>query len=202
MNKKSIIYRCLVASLCLVSMVVMTYSWFNRSNGDTAKSLGFERVVNINEDSSYITAETYYSKDDGKTYTEKVSKVGDSDSAYETIGEVLEPGKKLHFRTTIYNVEANTDTHSSKTAKVTVVLENSQLADNVKVGTLTPVNQLVNSNSTSVTLAKNVAVPVTSDGENKTGAILDWYISLPSSGGSDDASLSNITLGNLLIYQV
>ena len=201
MNKKSIIYRCLVASLCLVSMVVMTYSWFNRSNGDTAKSLGFERVVNINEDSSYITAETYYSKDDGKTYTEKVSK-NDTDTSYQTITEKLEPGKKLHFRTTIYTVEANKDTHSSKTAKVTVVLENSQLAGNVKVGTLTPVNQLVNSNSESVTLAKNVTVPVTSDGESKTGAILDWYISLPSSGGSGDASLSNITLGNLLIYQV
>lgn len=185
MNKKTIIYRCLVASLCLVSLVVMTYSWFNRPNGESANSMGFDRVMDINDKGTNINVETHYSIDDGATYTESLSRAS-STGKLNAITTNLGPGGKLYFRTII------TNTGTSKKTNVSVDLENSSFPTGIKIGTIAPLNQEVTPTGSSVTIAKNVSVSDTD------GTVIDWYIYL-SSGSK---TLSNIQLGNLLVYQV
>ncbi len=186
MNKKSIIFRCLVASLCLVSLVVMTYSWFNRPNGVSANSMGFDRVMDLNDAGTNINVETHYSIDDGKTFTESLSRAADT-GKLNSITTTLGPGGKLYFRTVI------TNSGSSKKTNVSVDLENSSFPSGIYIGTTSPVNTEKNvAGLTSVTIAKNVSV------SNTDGAVIDWYIYL--SPGT--TQLNNIQLGNLLVYQV
>lgn len=196
MNKKSIIYRCLVASLCIVSLVVMTYSWFDRSNGAQANSMGFNRTMALNEKVTYIDAETYYSTDDGKTYGESLSR--DANGKLDSIKTNLGPGGKLHFKTIVYN--RSNDEHASKDAKVSIRLENSTFPNGISIGTISPLNSETNVQSgttTSVTIIENVSVPVTRV-DSDSGTAIEWYISLSSIA----TELSDIELGNLLVYQV
>ncbi|MGN0459445.1 MAG: hypothetical protein ACI4HL_00870 [Ruminococcus sp.] len=186
MNKKSIIYRCLVASLCIVSMIVMTYSWFNRPNGASANSMSFDRVMDLNDNGTNIKVVTEYSTDDGKTYTESLSRSDTGELG--SITTKLGPGGKLYFRTTVKN------TGTTKKTNVTVDLENSSFPEGIYIGTTSPINseKSVSTTEGSVTIAKNVAV------SNTDGAVIDWYIYF----SSDEEELTNITLGNLLVYQV
>lgn len=186
MNKKSIIYRCLVASLCIVSLVVMTYSWFNRPNGASANSMGFDRVMDLNDAGTNINVETKYSTDDGKTYEESLSR--DSNGKLDSITTNLGPGGKLYFRTVV------TNTGTTKKTNVTVDLENSSFPSGIYIGTTAPINseKSVATTEGSVTIAKNVAV------SNSDGAVIDWYIYF----SSESKNLTNIQLGNLLVYQV
>ena len=196
MNKKSIIYRCLVASLCIVSLIVMTYSWFDRSGSAEANSMGFNRTMALNEKVTYIDAKTYYSSDEGLTYTE-LRRHSDSGSL-DTITTTLQPGKKLHFKTIVYN--RSNDEHASKDAKVSIRLENSTFPDGISIGTISPLNSETNVQSgttTSVTIIENVSVPVTRV-DSDSGTAIEWYISLSSIA----TELSDIELGNLLVYQV
>lgn len=195
MNKKSIIYRCLVASLCIVSLVVMTYSWFDRSGSAEANSMGFNRTMSLNEKINYIDAKTYYSSDEGLTYTE-LSR-NSSSGTLDTITTTLQPGKKIYFKTIVSNI-ASESNPKPKDAKVTVKLENSKFPDNIRIGTVSPLNSEtgVSAGTQTVTVIENVSVPVVSD-VNK-GTTIEWYISLSSQA----TALSDIKLGNLCIYQV
>ncbi|MGN0462580.1 MAG: hypothetical protein ACI4HZ_09065 [Ruminococcus sp.] len=195
MNKKSIIYRCLVASLCIVSLVVMTYSWFDRSGSAEANSMGFNRTMSLNEKINYIDAKTYYSSDEGLTYTE-LSRDNYS-GTLGTITTTLQPGKKIHFKTIVYNI-ASESNPSPKDAKVTVKLENSTFPDNIRIGTVSPLNSEtdVSAGTQTVTVVENVSVPAVSDVNN--GTTIEWYISLSSLA----TALSDIELGNLIVYQV
>lgn len=195
MNKKSIIYRCLVASLCIVSLVVMTYSWFDRSGSAEANSMGFNRTMSLNEKINYIDAKTYYSSDEGLTYTE-LSR-DSSSGKLGTITTTLQPGKKIHLKTIVYNIASESNS-SPKDAKVTVKLENSTFPDNIRIGTVSPLNSEtgVSAGTQTVTVIENVSVPAVSDVKN--GTTIEWYISLSSQA----TALSSITLGNLCIYQV
>lgn len=195
MNKKSIIYRCLVASLCIVSLVVMTYSWFDRSGSAEANSMGFNRTMSLNEKINYIDAKTYYSSNEGLTYTELSRDSGSG--SLGTITTTLQPGKKLHFKTIVYN--QSNDEHASKDAKVSIRLENSTFPDGISIGTISPLNSETNvqSGTTSVTIVENVSVPVKRV-DSDSGTAIEWYISLSSIA----TELSNIQLGNLLVYQV
>lgn len=195
MNKKSIIYRCLVASLCIVSLVVMTYSWFDRSGSAEANSMGFNRTMSLNEKINYIDAKTSYSSDEGLTYTE-LSR-NSSSGKLDTINTTLQPGKKIHFKTIVYNIASDSNS-SPKDAKVTVKLENSTFPDNIRIGTVSPLNSEtgVSKGTQTVTVIENVSVPADSD--DKNGTTIEWYISLSSQA----TALSSITLGNLCIYQV
>lgn len=196
MNKKSIIYRCLVASLCIVSLVVMTYSWFNRPNGASANSMGFDRVMSLNEDMTYIDATTSYFDDKVQDYVE-LSK-DEASNKLSDITTALAPGDKIHFKTIVYN--KSDDGHASKDAKVSIRLENSKFPDGISIGTISPLNSETNVQSgttTSVTIIENVSVPVTPV-DSDSGTAIEWYISLSSVA----TELSNIQLGNLLVYQV
>lgn len=198
MNKKSIIYRCLVASLCIVSLVVMTYSWFDRSGSAEANGMGFTRTVSLNEDMTYIDADTEYSTDKGLTY-KKLSKLANS-TAFTEISTKLADGDKIYFKTKVsHKVIGEGDTHRKRPAKVTVKLENSRLDVGTKIGTVSPVNSLntVSSETTSYTIVENVSVSTDSS------TTIEWYIALPTSPeSSTEATDRTITLGNLCIYQV
>lgn len=199
MNKKSIIYRCLVASLCIVSLIVMTYSWFDRSGSAEANSMGFQRVMSLNEDMTYIDATTSYFDDTVQDYVE-LSKDEDSNKLSD-ITTNLAPGDKIHFKTTVsHKVIGEGDTHR-RPAKVTVKLENSSLDVGTKIGTVSPVNSLntVSNETTSYTIVENVSVST----DSSKGTTIEWYIAIPtSSEGSSEATARTIKLGNLCIYQV
>lgn len=186
MNKKSIIYRCLVASLCIVSLVVMTYSWFNRPNGASANSMSFDRVMDLNDARTNIIVETKYSTDDGKTYGELLSR--DANVELASITTKLGPGGKLYFRTVVKNKG------TTKKTNVTVDLENSTFPSGIYIGTTAPINteKSVSTTEGSVTIAKNVAV------SNSKGAVIDWYIYF----SPENEDLTDVQLGNLLVYQV
>ena len=192
MNKKSIIYRCLVASLCIVSLVVMTYSWFDRSGSAEANSMGFQRVMSLNEDMTYIDADTEYSTDKGLTY-KKLSKLENS-TAFTEISTKLADGDKIYFKTKVSHKEIG---EGDRPAKVSVKLENSRLDVGTKIGTVSPVNSLntVSSETTSYTIVENVSVLT----DSSKGTTIEWYIALPTSPETTDRT---ITLGNLCIYQV
>ena len=199
MNKKSIIYRCLVASLCIVSLVVMTYSWFNRPNGASENSMGFDRVMSLNEDMTYIDAKTYYLNE--KQEYQKLSNDEDS-TQLNDITTNLAPGDKIHFKTIVFNKgKAGVDKHLLRPAKVTVKLENSELQAGIRIGTVSPLNSqtVVSDSETSFTIVENVSVSADSD----NGTTIEWYIAIPtSSEGSSDPTEWTIKLGNLCIYQV
>ena len=195
MNKKSIIYRCLVASLCVVSLVVMTYSWFDRSGSADANSMGFTRTVSLNEDMTYIDAKTYYLNE--KQEYQKLSNDVDS-TQLNDITTNLAPGDKIHFKT-IVKVIGKEDTHVQRPAKVTVKLENSELQAGIRIGTVSPLNSqtTVSGDKTSFTIVENVSVPTDSN------TTIEWYIAIPTSqDNSTEATAMTIELGNLCIYQV
>lgn len=200
MNKKSIIYRCLVASLCIVSLIVMTYSWFDRSGSAEANSMGFTRTVSLNEDMTYIDATTFYF-DDTKQKYEELSK-DEASNKLSAITTNLAPGDKIHFKTKVFHKGIGEgDTHRIRPAKVTVKLENSELQNGIRIGTVSPLNSqtVVTDSAKSFTIVENVSV--STDSSNVT--TIEWYIAIPtSSGGSSDATDWTIKLGNLCIYQV
>ncbi|MCI6651978.1 MAG: hypothetical protein MSH11_00935 [Ruminococcus sp.] len=173
----------------------MTYSWFDRSGSAEANSMGFNRTMSLNEKMNYIDAKTSYSSDEGLTYTE-LSR-NSSSGSLGTINTTLQPGKKIHFKTIVYNIASKSNL-SPKDAKVTVKLENSTFPDNIRIGTVSPLNSEtgVSAGTQTVTVIENVSVPADSD--DKNGTTIEWYISLSSQA----TELSNITLGNLCIYQV
>lgn len=199
MNKKSIVYRCLVASLCIVSLVVMTYSWFDRSDFYSANGMGFTRTVSLNEDMTYIDAKTYYLNE--KQEYQKLSNDEDS-TQLNDITTNLAPGDKIHFKTIVFNKgKTGEDTHSLRPAKVTVKLENSELQNGIRIGTVSPLNSqtVVSDSETSFTIVENVSVSADRD----NGTTIEWYIAIPtSSEGSSDPTERTIKLGNLCIYQV
>lgn len=199
MNKKSIVYRCLVASLCIVSLVVMTYSWFNRPNGASANSMGFDRVMSLNEDMTYIDATTSYFDDKVQDYVE-LSK-DEASNKLSDITTTLAPGDKIHFKTKVFHkVIGEGDTHR-RPAKVTVKLENSSLDVGTKIGTVSPLNSqtVVTGSAKSFTIVENVSVST----DSSEGTTIEWYIAIPtSSEGSSEATGRTIKLGNLCIYQV
>ncbi|MDD6645753.1 MAG: hypothetical protein PUE67_06830 [Oscillospiraceae bacterium] len=195
MNKKSIIYRCLVASLCIVSLVVMTYSWFDRSGSADANSMGFTRTVSLNEDMTYIDAETSYSVDKGLNYSKLSTQ--EASTAFQNITTNLAPGDKIYFKTIVSHKVIGE--HKAKPAKVSVKLENSRLDAGIRIGTVSPLNSqtIVSGSATSFTLVENVSVPTDSN------TTIEWYIAIPNSpDNSTDATAMTIELGNLCIYQV
>ncbi len=198
MNKKSIIYRCLVASLCIVSLIVMTYSWFDRSGSAEANSMGFTRTVSLNEDMTYIDATTFYF-DDTKQKYEELSK-DEASNKLSAITTNLAPGDKIHFKTKVFHkVIDEGETHRNRPAKVTVKLENSELQNGIRIGTVSPLNSqtVVTDSAKSFTIVENVSVSTDSS------TTIEWYIAIPtSSDGSSNATDWTIKLGNLCIYQV
>ena len=182
LNRKSIIYRCLVALLCLVCMIVFTYSWFNRdgrapTSGDR---MLYSDNVNVNN-SANLSMNTYLG-----TEQENGEIVYQSNpiNVNETNVEGKQPGDKVHFKTKIIN-SGNTR------CKATLILKGFKSAQDIKFGVLKPMNTLKSYKSeTDVELIRNVAVPEKKD--NNDGYVeVDWYVCFDT---------ETITLGYLYLF--
>ncbi|MGN0475871.1 MAG: hypothetical protein ACI4HM_00880 [Ruminococcus sp.] len=192
MNRKSIVYRCLVALLCLVCMVVFTYSWFNRESRATdspGDRMSYSDEVDVNS-SANLNMETFLGSEDANgeiTYSSTATSV-DSHRI-----DNLEPGAKVYYKTKISN---SGDTR----CKATLLLRNSQyssLNGYINFGVTKPMNTLKSYDSGSdVELVRNVSVPAklgTTDGT----AYVEWYVYLD---GSYTGTSGSITLGNLYLF--
>ena len=182
LNRKSIVYRCLVALLCLVCMIVFTYSWFNRDNRapeSPGDRMLYSDNVNVNN-SANLSMNTYLG-----TEQENGEIVYQSNpiNVNETNVEGKQPGDKVHFKTKIIN--------SGKRCKATLILKGFKSAQDIKFGVLKPMNTLKSYKSeTVVELIRNVAVPG-KEGNNDGYVEVDWYVCFDT---------ETITLGYLYLF--
>lgn len=182
MNLKSLIYRCLVASLCLVCLIVTTYAWFNRHKSYTqvtGNSIKYEDTIDTNGNGANLSMTQYRGTENSD---------GTIDYAESTAKSVtIEPGKKVHFRTKISN--------TGDTCDVTLLLRNttySNFGANLKFGVLSPMNTLKHYDSgVDVPLVRKVTV------KNDEPVDVDWYIYLDK---SYSGSAGTITLGNMYLF--
>ncbi len=184
MNKKSIVFRCLVALLCLVCTIVVTYSWFNRDGRvpNAGDRMLYQDEINVNN-GAVLTMDTYAGTVNNGEVVYSETPIGDSDRTISNI----EPGAKVHYKTNIKN--------TGDKAKVTLLLRNSNFSgfgNDIKFGVLEPVNTLKSySSGSDIELVRNITV-------NK-GEIVSiyWYVYLDS---SSTATTGSMTLGNLYLF--
>ena len=185
MNRKSIIYRCLVALLCLVCMIVFTYSWFNRdgrapTSGDR---MLYSDEVDVNN-SANLSMSTYLgTEQENGEISYNSEPIADSD---RNISDLL-PGSKIHYKTVI--------TNSGNKCKATLLLKDSSYTNfgtNIKFGVLEPMNTLKSYTSGSdVELVRNITI-----GAGETVDVC-WYVYLDS---SSTVTSGTMNLGNLYLF--
>ena len=185
LNRKSIIYRCLVALLCLVCMIVFTYSWFNRDNRAPASGdrMLYSDSIEVNN-SANLSMNTYLgTEQENGEISYSFEPITDSD---RTISDLL-PGAKIHYKTVI--------TNSGSKCKATLLLKDASYASfgtDIKFGVLEPMNTLKSYTSGSdVELVRNLTI-----GAGKTVEVC-WYVYLDS---SSTATSGSMTLGNLYLF--
>ena len=187
LNRKSIIYRCLVALLCLVCMIVFTYSWFNREN-KAPESPGdrilYSDSVDVNN-SANLSMATYLGtvNNDGEVIYSSTA-ISEDDKSISG----LVPGDKIHYKTVIKNIGSK--------CKATLLLKDSSYTSfgtDIKFGVLEPMNTLKSYTSGSdVELVRNVTVPA------KNGSVdVCWYVYLDS---SSTVTSGTMNLGNLYLF--
>lgn len=186
LNRKSIVYRCLVALLCLVCMIVFTYSWFNRdgrapTSGDR---MLYSDNVNVNN-SANLSMNTYLGtvNNDGEVIYSSTA-ISEDDKSISG----LVPGDKIHYKTVIKNIGSK--------CKATLLLKDSSYTSfgtDIKFGVLEPMNTLKSYTSGSdVELVRNVTVPA------KNGSVdVCWYVYLDS---SSTVTSGTMNLGNLYLF--
>lgn len=186
LNKKTIIYRILVASLSLICCVVLTFSWFNRANRSvTGNALKYEDSVDTNSTDALSM----------KTYKGTISSTGEITYSDTELSESdktisgLEPNGKVYFKTVITRNSAST---GSK--RVTLLLKDSSyaaLSSSLKFGTTNPMDTLKSySSGSDVTLVRNYKV-------NSTVAV-EWYLYLDNSVSTTSGT---VKLGYLYLYE-
>lgn len=185
LNRKSIVYRCLVALLCLVCMIVFTYSWFNRENkapaaGDRMK---YEDSIDVSN-SANLSMNTYLGTENSSgEVTYSPTPIDESD---RSISNLL-PGSKIYYKTTISNLGSK--------CKATLLLRGSRygrFGSDIQFGVSTPMNTLKSYDSgVDVELVRNITI-----GDRKTVDVR-WYVYLDS---SSTATSGSMTLGNLYLF--
>ncbi len=187
LNRKSIIYRCLVALLCLVCMIVFTYSWFNRNRNESTIPTG-DRMKYVDDidvsNSANLSMDTYLGTENSSgEVTYSSTPIGESD---RSISNLL-PGSKIYYKTTISN--------SGSKCKATLLLRGSNydsFGSDIQFGVLEPMNTLKSYNSgVDVELVRNITVPA-------NGSVdVCWYVYLKS---SSTVTSGTMTLGSLYLF--
>lgn len=186
LNRKSIIYRCLVALLCLVCMIVFTYSWFNRDNRapeSPGDRMLYSDNVNVNN-SANLSMNTYLGTEQENG---EISYSSEPITESDRIISDLLPGSKIHYKTVI--------TNSGSKCKATLLLKDSSYTSfgtDIKFGVLEPMNTLKSYTSGSdVELVRNITI-----GDSKTVDVC-WYVYLDS---SSTVTSGTMNLGNLYLF--
>ena len=172
LNRKSIVYRCLVALLCLVCMIVFTYSWFNRENRAPAAGdrMLYNDSITVN-DSANLDLNTYQGSvnSDGEIIYETKALESFQGNTIQNNNDSIQPGDKIHYKTTIIN-------NGTKDCRATLLLKLSTADENIQIGVLKPMNTLKTySSSSDIEIVRNVKVPADENGANNKVDVR-WYV--------------------------